>query len=326
MKGRGRVAMGASSGIGLWAKLLKLPLTPFLIYERRLSEAPRKTVAWIRWGNPECRDYHTAIPLRQELLPFYCRACLTLSARIWAGHLAFWCANQKARNLDNILSYKQGTWVQPAFLKLATAHLSSNKLLLRCAFMANCWQITPNSQITHPSISLLGWIHQSFCEISAMSVIRLAVAENSLSNGIQNRLLLGEGGRLACICKLRSPQDHLESPRLPWVSVIHYDPQKLLRADALTFMVYHSESIQIRISQRKSTWAESRSALPMDPWTPITWWYVTVHTEYCQPGEVTWASVFRVCVGVSSSICGWWCDQLHADFSLQPLQRSSWYH
>lgn len=66
-----------------------------------------------------------------------------------------------------------------------------------------------------------------------------------------------------------TPVAHLGSLRLPWVSVIHKDPQKSLRADVLTVMAYHSASIQIRTSQRKRTWAESRIALQIDPWTPI---------------------------------------------------------
>lgn len=111
-----------------------------------------------------------------------------------------------------------------------------------------------------------------------MLAFRLALAENSLSNGIQNRWF--GGGREVGVClkfkesprppSFFTPIAHLESPRLPWVSVIHQDPQKSLRAEVLTVMVYHSASIQMRTRQRKSTWQspeELIGAVSLSQWT-----------------------------------------------------------
>lgn len=97
-------------------------------------------------------------------------------------------------------------------------------------------------------------------------------------------------------------------------------------------MVYYSEEIQIK-STKGRVYGQSSGEFPVIlPSGPMGihkfswWWSMAIYTVHCQPGKLTWASVFRVCAGVWSSRYGWQCDQLHADFSLQPLQRSSWYH
>lgn len=69
--------------------------------------------------------------------------------------------------------------------------------------------------------------------------------------------------------------------------------------------IYYGERIQVKISQRKRQWARvGEGSHPQSvpcPEDSLLPWHrcVVVHTQYCQPGKLTPASVSRFCIEAS---------------------------
>lgn len=94
----------------------------------------------------------------------------------------------------------------------------------------------------------------------------------------------------------------------PWFDNLLTGPRTSLKAVMLTVTIYYRERIQVKISQRKRCIDPSREGFHLQsfpwPWDSLLPWHwcVIVHTEYCQPGELTQVSDFILklrCTGMT---------------------------